>query len=586
MPKSPKYLNPKYSTKERIADLLPRMSLTQKLGQMIQAEWTQLTPKEMAEYELGSLLSGGQAILPNNSMSGWKQLIKSYQDAILSTRLKIPAIFGIDAVHGHNNVYGATVFPHNIGLGAGNDAKGVYKMAKIVAKEVFATGFNWNFAPCVAMANDPRWGRTYESYATNPAIATKLGLAYTQGQMATGMVCCAKHYLGDGGTKMGTGLENKSDRGNTIISAEDIRANLLPAYEMQVKTGVQTIMPSYSSLNGVKMHQNGEYLNTLLKGELGFEGFIISDWEAIREIPHANFEEQVWISVNAGVDMLMEPIKWKATFYALKRGVENGHISETRINDAVQRILIVKFDSGLFEDPLMTKHTPKARQFRTKAARKIAQNLAEKSLVLLKNESTILPFKKGTTIFVTGAGATNIGLQCGGWTIDWNGLMDDKEKITPGITILEGLQNVAASKNLTILTDEKDANKADIVLQVLSEVPYAEMQGDSEDIELTGILGHPENAAVMAFSKTLNKPIITILLAGRHLANLEKELATWASCIMAYLPGSEGGQAIAEVLVGNKKMRGKLPMPWYKTVDDIEKEKPDLLFEVGYGLEY
>ncbi len=586
MSNSSKYLNPKYSTEERVADLLSKMSLSQKVGQMIQAEWTQLTPNEMATYELGSLLSGGQAILPNNSIAGWKNLIKEYQEASLSTSLKIPAIFGIDAVHGHNNVYGATIFPHNIGLGAANDIMSVFKMSKMVAKEVLATGFNWNFAPCLAMANDPRWGRIYESYSTNAEIVNKLGLAYTYGQLAAGMVACAKHYLGDGGTKMGTGLENKLDRGNTVLSETEIRTTLLPAYKAQIEMGIQTIMPSYSSLNGIKMHQHGEYINDILKRELGFKGFVISDWEAIQEIPNANFEEQVWISVNAGVDMLMEPEKWKGAFYALKRGVENGHITEARINDAVTRILTVKFDSGLFEDPIMANHRPKARKFRTKAARKIAQDLAEKSFVLLKNEDNLLPIKKGTSIFVTGAGANNIGLQCGGWTIDWNGLIDGDEKITPGVTILEGLKNVADAEKLTIITDKNAAKNADIVLQVLSEIPYAEMQGDAADITITGSHGHPENAETMAFCQSLQKPIITILLAGRHLTDLAKDLENWTSCIMAYLPGSEGGQAIAEVLVGNQKITGKLPMPWYQNVADIEKEQPNLLFEVGYGLQY
>jgi len=586
MSNSSKYLNPKYSTEERVVDLLPRMSLAQKVGQMIQAEWTQLTPQEMGEYELGSLLSGGEASPPENTIAAWKKIIKNYQTASLSTPLKIPAIFGIDAVHGHNNVYGATMFLHNIGLGAGNDKKGLYKMGEMVAKEVFTTGFNWNFAPCVAIANDPRWGRTYESFSTNPVIVSNLGLAFTQGQHAAGMVACGKHYLGDGGTKMGTGYDNQLDHGDTILSEKEIRATLLPAYEAQVKAGVQTIMPSYSSLNGIKMHQHGKYINEVLKGELGFKGFVVTDWEAVREIPNANFEEQIWLSINAGIDLLMEPKKWKAAFYALKRGVEDGHVSAERINDAVQRILTVKFDSGLFEDPIMANHRPKARQFRTKAARKVAQDLAEKSLVLLKNENNLLPIKKGVSIFVTGAGANNIGLQCGGWTIDWNGLIDGAEKITQGVTILEGLENVATTENLTIITDKNAAKNADIVLQVLSEIPYAEMQGDAEDITITGSHGHPENTKTMAFCQSLKKPIITILLAGRHLTDLAKDLETWTSCIMAYLPGSEGGQAIAEVLVGKENITGKLPMPWYQSVADIEKEIPNLLFEAGYGLRY
>ncbi len=585
MSKKSLYYKPHIPTNERVNNLLAHMTTDQKIGQMIQAEFPHITLREMEEYGIGSLLSGGQTGPAKNTVEAWKKRVIDYQQAARKSTLKIPAIFGIDAVHGHNNVYGATMFPHNIGLGAANDEEGMFEMGYNVAKEVFATGFNWNFAPCVALANDPRWGRTYESFSTDMPTVNRLALAYSAGQLNAGMVICAKHYLGDGGTKMGTGLENKSDRGDTVLTKKAIQNTLLVPYQEQVNLGVQTIMPSYSSLNGIKMHQNAKYINKVLKRTLNFEGFVISDWEAIREIPNANFEEQVWISINAGVDMLMEPIKWKGAFYAIRRGIENGQISMKRIDDAVSRILTVKFDSGLFEDPTMTKQRPKARSLRTIEARKIAQKLAEKSLVLLKNETNLLPLKSKTKVFVTGAGANNIGLQCGGWTIDWNGLIDEHGiKSTEGITILEGLKNLNSKNELILITDNEKAHEADVVLQVLSEVPYAEMQGDSEDIEITGQLGHPENKTTMSFVNTLNKPIITILFAGRHLANLEKDLAKWDSCIMAYLPGSEGGTAIANVLVGKRKFQGKLPMPWYKTVGDIEKKKPKLLFELGYGL--
>ena len=586
MNEKPSYLNSELPSQERVNDLLSRMTLSQKIGQMVQAEWPNISPKEMEEYELGSLLSGGEILLPENTKAGWKKIIQDYQDALAKTSLKIPMIFGVDAVHGHNNMYGATIFPHNIGLGAANDVEGVFKMSQITGKEVLATGINWNFSPSIASAKDPRWGRTYESFSTDPAIASRLGLAFTQGHLSVGMVGCAKHYLGDGGTKMGTGLSNKMDRGNTILTKTEITTELLPPYQAQIAAGVQTIMPSYSSLNGTKMHENSYYIQEVLKGALGFQGFIISDYEAIREIKNANFEEQIWKAVNSGIDMLMEPVKWKSTIYALKRGVENEHIREARIDDAVSRILKVKFESGLFEDPNQNKTKFQARQFRAKTAQKVAQDLAQRSLVLLKNEKAILPIPFHTKIFITGAGVHNIGLQCGGWTIDWNGRIDGKEKITEGVTILEGLKNLAPTKRITLIKDKKEANKADIVLQVLSEKPYAEMNGDCAEISLIGPMAHPDNEATMNFVNTLNKPTVTVILAGRHLANLEKDLATWDACIMAYLPGSEGGQAIADTLLGKTDFVGRLPMPWYKTVEDIEKVTPDLLFDIGYGLSY
>lgn len=580
------YLDPGNSTEDRISDLLARMSLEDKAAQMVQGERNHTLAEDVEKYGLGSVLSGGGSTPGNNTPEDWNDMIKGYQMAAFSRALKIPIIYGVDAVHGHSNVAGATIFPHNIGLGAANNDSLIYEMGKITAQEVLSTGINWNFAPCVALAMDPRWGRTYESFSTVENIVTKLGSAYTRGSMSTGMVASAKHYLGDGGTLSGTGLDKKLDRGNTIISEEELQTKLLPPYKAQVELGVQTIMPSYSSINGKKMHQHSKLINDVLKGDLDFEGFVISDWQGIEEIPNANFQEQVWISINAGIDMLMQPEKWKIAIESIIEGVIDGHILEDRIDDAVSKILKVKFESGLFEDPLLIKNKSRTDEFRGKEAINIATQLVEKSLVLLQNRNNRLPIKENSKVFVIGEGAGNIGLQCGGWTIKWQGLIDSTKRITDGTTILEALQAHAETKNIEIIKDQDKASEADIVLMVLSEIPYAEMQGDSEDLSLTGSHAHEGNEETIKFVNSLNKPTVTILLAGRHLVDLVDYLDDWESIVMAYLPGSEGGQGIANVLLGEKNFEGKLPMPWYKDVKDIRKDNVDLLYKIGYGLSY
>ncbi|MEM6320883.1 MAG: glycoside hydrolase family 3 protein [Bacteroidota bacterium] len=572
--------------KRRVSALLSQMSLSQKVGQMIQADWTQISPEEVTAYEIGSLLNSGESSPTPNTKAAWQQLLDAYQNAAQKTTLQIPLIFGIDAVHGHNNVFGTTIFPHNIGLGAANDEAGLFEMGKIVAEEVLSTGINWNFSPCLALAEDPRWGRTYESFSTDSEIVNKLALAFTKGQHAVGMVTCAKHYLGDGNTQIGTGLANLVDRGNAILSDLYVKEKLLPPYRSQIEEGVQTIMPSYSSLNGVKMHQNTPYIKGVLKQKLQFQGFVVTDWQAVREIPNANFEEQIWIAVSAGIDMLMEPILWKATILALKRGVENGHIPIARIDDAVRRILQVKWDSGLFDTPTFKPKRDELPPFRSESAKKVAVQLAEKSLVLLKNEDQVLPIKSGKKVLVLGEGADNVGLQCGGWTIDWNGYIDQGEKTTNGITILEGLCKLAAEKNVEIWTDTQLIDQADMVIQVLSEMPYAEMSGDSSDISLTGPKAFFENKKIMALTDATKTPVVTLLLAGRHLTHLAQPLKNWSAFIMAYLPGSEGGTAIANLLFGETNFTGKLPMPWYQTEADIKKDDAQLLFDVGFSLRY
>ncbi len=580
------YLNSNNTTEERISDLLNRMSLEEKAAQMVQGERNHVSAKDIEKYGLGSILSGGGSTPGTNKKEEWNAMIKGYQLAAFSRDLKIPIIYGIDAVHGNSNVAGATIFPHNIGLGAANNDSLLFEMGKITAQEVLSIGINWNFAPCVALATDPRWGRTYESFSTVEGIVTKLGRAYTKGAMSVGMVASAKHFIGDGGTLHGTGLDNKLDRGNTKISQEEIQKYLLPPYVEQVKLGVQTIMPSYSSINGVKMHQHSNLINDVLKEELKFKGFIVTDWKAVEEIPAESFPEQVWISINAGIDMLMQPEKWKSTIDAIIEGANKGHITQERIDDAVSRILKVKFESGLFEDPLFQNNINKAKNFREEKAIDVATQLAEESLVLLQNKDNLLPLKENSKIFVVGEGVDNIGLQCGGWTITWQGGVDSTNRITTGVSISEALEALAGTKNIKIIKDRSNALQADVVLMVLAEKPYAEMQGDSEDLSLTGSHAHAGNEETINFVKSLNKPTTAILLAGRHLVDLDDYLGDWESVVMAYLPGSEGGQAIGNVLIGNKDFTGKLAMPWYRDVKDIKVKKADLLFQIGHGLSY
>lgn len=580
------YLNPEASVEERVTDLMTRMSLEEKAAQMVQGERKHITAADIEMYGVGAVLSGGGSLPGENKVEDWNAMIKEFQSAALKRKLKIPLIYGIDAVHGHSNVRGATIYPHNIGLGSANNDSLMFLMGKYTAMEVFATGINWNFSPCIALARDPRWGRTYESFSTDHNIITTLGEAYTKGAMSVNMVVTAKHFIGDGGTSYGTGLHNKVDRGNTQLTEEELRATLLPPYVAQVNQGVQTVMPSYSSMNGLKMHAHDSLLNGVLKKELGFKGFVISDWQAIEEIPDKTFEQQVVISINAGVDMLMQPEKWKQALALIIKGVNDGKISQARIDDAVKRILTVKFESGLFDDPILTMNLNKAQMLRSEEAKSVATQLAEQSLVLLKNEN-ILPLKANTKVFVTGEGADNMGLQCGGWTIEWQGGIDnDSMQHTEGVTVIEALKSVAQAKNIEIITDVARAGEADMVLMVLSEKPYAEMIGDSDDLSLVGSHAHEGNKETIAMAAALNKPTATVIFAGRQLVDIDNYMNGWDAAVMAYLPGSEGGQAITNVLIGDKNFTGKVPMPWYNTIEDIKNDNPDLLYEVGYGLSY
>lgn len=581
------YMDASLAPERRAALLLSQMTLEEKAGQMLQGAFYAVKASDLTANGLGSVLSGGGGVPSSNTIEGWQKMVDSYQKASMATRLKIPFLYGIDAVHGHNNVYGAVVFPQNIGLGAANDPDLMYQMGAAVADEMKLTHTLWNFSPCVAVAQDPRWGRTYESYSSDTEIVTALALSYAKGQMDNGVIPTAKHYAGDGGTVFGTGEgDYLIDRGDTELSEADFRSIHLKAYKDLVDAGVPVVMASFSSINGVKMSENKYYLTDVLKNEFGFKGFVVSDWEAVSGLSGDSFAENVCLAVNAGVDMLMEPTRYADAGKAIVDGVNSGVIPEARVDDAVLRILTVKFEYGLFEDPYMKNLQTKETKLGSDEYRAIAEKLVEKSLVLLKNEGDVLPLKKGQKILVTGPAADDIGAQCGGWTKTWQGITDKENggPITEGTTILDGLKEYGKEIGIEFFTDKSRIDEADAVICAIGEKPYAEYEGDSEDLSLLGSLGLSGNKDALTLAQTTGKPVIALIVAGREV-NISQYLGDFDAAVMCFLPGSEG-EGVAAVLTGKANFTGKLPMPWYQDASQIGAENPKLLFEKGYGLAY
>lgn len=588
------YQNPNKSIEQRVEALLKVMTLDEKIGQMVQAERGNISAEDIKTYNLGSILSGGGSFPGKNTLEEWQNMYNSFQNKATSTRLGIPIIYGIDAVHGNNNVEGAVIFPHNIGLGAARDKELMEKIASVTIKEVLATGANWNFAPCVAVSRDERWGRTYESYGEDKELQKLLVSSYikgTQGDKSNKYlpkdkgVATAKHFLADGGTEFGTGQDGGIDRGDISGDEKEIIEMHLEGYKEAINEGVLSVMASFSSLNGIKMHEN-KLINELLKKQLGFKGFVVSDWEAIGLIEGSSYSEKLAKAVNAGVDMIMEPKDWKNAIKSLKKEVEQGKINISRIDDAVSRILYAKFKSGLFENPYANKEI--SNSFGSPEHREIAREAVRKSLVLLKNENKLLPFKNNSKIFVTGPGADDVGIQSGGWTLSWQGGLDDGKGIYKGTSILEGMKQKAKEKGSIIITDESESSQADVVVVVIGEKPYAEWFGDSNDLSLEGKTALRGNMEALNYAYSLNKPVVVIMLSGRPMI-ISKEIDKWNSFVAAWLPGSQG-EGIADVLFGDYNFTGKLSVTWPLNMEQIpinigDKEyKP--LFPYGMGLNY
>jgi len=573
---SPKYQQYSSLTPEEIVGTL---TIEQKAAQMVQPAIYNVTDDDMKANDYGSILSTIGCIDADN----WCQTVDGFQQAAIASEAGIPYIYGQDDVHGVNYCLNAVYFPHNIGQGAANDEELAYQVGLITADEAKLCHMMWNFSPCVAQSVDPRWGRTYESYGSDLETIKKLSTAYTKGLIDGGLVACTKHYFGDGNVVFGTGEQGETkmliDRGDAQLTDAEI-GELLKVYKAQIDAGVQTIMISHSSLNGVKMHENKEYIMKL-KDEMGFKGFIVSDWGSIQNIPGSSYKEQVIKSVNAGIDMLMETDKFEEAKQIIVEAAGSGDISEDRINDAVTRIIKVKKEAGLFEDPLLVKLETKQKETGSLEYRKVAEKLVEESLVLLKNDNGVLPLKEGAKVYIAGPAADNCQAQCGGWTLDWNG---SKMTSIPGVlTIKDAFEQYAKDYKLEVITDASEAKEADVVLLCVGEKAYAEWNGDTEDMKLCGKLGLEKNRAAINEVKALGKPTVACIVAGRQVILDEADYSAWDSVVMCYLPGSEG-KGVSDVLCGCADFKGKLPAPWYGSIDQIGTDK--CFLQRGFGLNY
>jgi beta-glucosidase len=573
------YLDSTASVNDRVEDLLSRMTLEEKIGQMVQTErnFTDVN-SAITTYFLGSILSGGGSTPGSNTVQDWISMYNGMQDAALATRLKIPIIYGVDAVHGHNNVYGATIFPHNIGMGCSRDSLLVYRCARATASEVLATGLNWTFSPCNAVPRNIRWGRTYEGFGETPALEEIMSAAAVYGYQGDTLgtpgriLACAKHYAGDGGTTNGT------DQGNTVIDEAGLRQFHLPGYVKAVGAGVGSVMVSFSSWNGVKCHINKYLVTDLLKGELGFKGFVVSDWDGVHNVG-GDYKTTIGIAVNAGIDMFMEPYSPVEFIDNLVSLVYSGTVPQSRIDDAAGRILKVKFRMHLFEHPYALANM--ADSLGSASHRALAREAVRKSLVLLKNSGNMLPLSKTNgRILVAGPKASDIGSQCGGWTITWQG---STGQITTGTTIYNAVKSARGSENVVYSSNGSTGEAVDLAIVVVGETPYAEGTGDSPKPQLT-----MADLTVIANVKQLNIPYVILLISGRPL--ILDEVTDDADALVAcWLPGTEAS-GTTDVLFGDFDFTGKLSQTWPSAISQEPINWGDSqyqpLFPYGYGLSY
>ncbi|MGW6906438.1 glycoside hydrolase family 3 protein [Streptomyces sp. NPDC054940] len=590
------YLDGELPVKKRVADLLSRLSLQEKAGQMTQAERGALTTSgDIAAYALGSLLSGGGSTPTPNTAEAWAKMIDGFQLRAQATRFQIPLIYGVDAVHGHNNLVGATIMPHNIGLGASRNPRLAHQAGAVTAAETRATGIPWDFAPCLCVTRDDRWGRVYESFGEDPALVESMETVIQglQGRpdgrdldRGDKVLATAKHFVGDGGTEYGSSTTGTYtiDQGVTKVTRQQLEAVHLAPYESAVDRGVGTVMPSFSSLDligddrgPVKMHARADMINGVLKDRMGFDGFVISDWQAIDQIP-GDHASDVRTSVNAGLDMIMVPYAYKDFHATLVDEVRAGRIGERRIDDAVSRILTQKFRLGLFEKPYAD--TSGASEIGSAGHRAVARRAAAESQVLLKNAGGLLPLKKSQKVYVAGSNADDIGNQSGGWTITWQGSSGD---ITPGTTVLEAMR-----KNSTRLTYSKDASAPmgghDVGVVVVGETPYAEGVGDvgnGHDLRLSAA----DQAAVDRVCGVMKCAVLVV--SGRPQLIDDETAAGIDALVASWLPGTEG-DGVADVLYGKRPFTGQLPVSWPRS----EAQEPinvgdasyDPRFPYGWGL--
>ncbi|KAG7960338.1 hypothetical protein I3843_10G117600 [Carya illinoinensis] len=599
-----KYKDPKQPLSVRIKDLMSRMTLEEKIGQMVQIDRSVASAEVTKKYFIGSVISGGGSFPAKDaSAETWINMVNEFQKGCLSTRLGIPMIYGTDAVHGNGLVYKATIFPHNVGLGATRqehpqDPELVKRIGAATALENRATGFTHVFAPSVAVCRDPRWGRCYESFSEDPKIVQSMteivsglqgdiptkspkGVPFVAGKYK--VAACAKHYVGDGGTKDGV------NGNNTEIDRHGLLSIHMPGYYSSIIKGVATIMVSYSSWNGIKMHANNDLIAGFLKNTLRFRGFVLSDWQAIDRIPsefHANYSHSIQTGIQAGIDMVMVPYNYTEFIDGLTYQVKNKLIPMSRIDDAVKRILRVKFVMGLFENPLADFSL--VNQLGSQEHRELAREAVRRSLVLLKNgesaDKPLLPLpKKASNILVAGSHADNLGYQCGGWTIEWQGLSGNN--LTSGTTILKAIENTIDPMTKVVYKENPDveyvkSNQFSYAIVVVGEHPYAESLGDSLDLTIPD----PGPSTITNVCEAVK--CVVVIISGRPVV-IQPYISSIDALVAAWLPGSEG-QGVADVLFGDYGFTGKLPRTWFKTVHQLPMNVGDPhydpLFPFGFGL--
>lgn len=597
-------------TTERVTTIMGKMTLAQKIGQMVQTERMSITPEEVKRWHIGSVLSGGGSYPGENTVQDWVDMNDAYWASSMEEdeqHLAIPIIYGVDAIHGNNNVAGATLFPHNIGLGAARDPELLERIARVTAKEILATGVDWTFAPTLAVARNSHWGRTYESYSEDPLLVSSYSGRFVNGLQGDlgedSVVSCVKHWLGDGGTTDGV------DQGDTRLTEEELLRIHAAPYLPALEAGALTVMASFNSWMGEKCHANKYLLTYLLKQRLQFNGVVISDWDGIDYLSD-NYFDAVAMGVNAGIDMFMVSEHWRPFIDHLTHHVMLGTVSMDRIDDAVRRILSVKTAFGLFDKPRpAARYWSNHASFGSQEHRELAREAVRKSLVMLKNDGAILPLEKNQKILVAGKSAHNLGHQCGGFSIAWQGTSGNYF-VHGGTSIWEGIQKFAAEAVLSPDGSEADPGQHDVAIVVIGETPYAEGMGDirtGDDVivqagsQINGSLKvlepygntmiladlHPEDLEVINTIASKGIPVVAVLISGRPLV-INQELDASRAFVAAWLPGSEG-QGVTDVLFGDYDFGGKLSFAWPKdaeTSGSFDEEGRDPRFPFGFGLTY
>lgn len=587
------YLDPSLDDAYRVEDLLGRMTLDEKIGQMTLVHKNAASLSQITEQGIGAVLSGGGQAPSPNTPQAWVEMTTEFQDAALATRLGIPLLYGSDAVHGHGNLEGAVIFPHNVGLGAAGSPDLVERIGEATAIEAAATGVTWNYAPVLAVARDIRWGRAYESFGEEPGLVTDLATAYLRGLQGvdlrdvTSVLGTPKHFVGDGAAEWGTSTTESYwiDQGDTSISMKELREIHLSPYPAAIDAGALSIMVSYSSFQGTKLHASRELLTDVLKGELGFDGFLVSDWAGIDQIEPDDYEASVIAAVNAGVDMNMVPGDYFAAMDALRAGLDSGEVSMERIDDAVRRILRAKMAIGLFENPYPDPAL--LGRIGSPEHRDLAAEAVAASLVLLSNDASTLPIE-AEAILVAGGASDDIGWQSGGWTISWQGGLGST---TPGTTLLDGIRQLAPDGTTVYhdisgrFGDEVPAH-AQVGIVAVGERPYAEGVGDNGRLSID----QRQLDAVVRVRERVDK-LIVVVVSGRPLI-LDGILEQADAIVAAWLPGSEGA-AIAGPLFGTTPFTGSLPFSWPRHIDQLPFDEVTSastgcdgpLFPLGHGLE-